>query len=61
MSAGRMICLTWSELDHLLTLLRDAEVDGSYYGPKTVYWKRHERIKEKLERRTVESTTTVGD
>ena len=36
------------ERDHLLTLLADAEAEGGYYGNKTQYWKRHERIKAKL-------------
>jgi hypothetical protein len=37
------------ELDHLLTLMRDASQDGSYYGPRQQYWKRHTRIWNKLE------------
>jgi hypothetical protein len=37
------------EVDHLLTLLRDAELEGSYYGNREHYWKRHARIWRKLQ------------
>ena len=36
------------EVNHILALFRDAEEDGSYYGPKAQYWKRHNRIIKKL-------------
>ncbi len=36
--------LTGPEIDHLLTLLRNAEEEGSYYGHRETYWKRHDRI-----------------
>lgn len=42
------IKLTEVEIDHLLTLLLDAEREGSYYGNKARYWERHERITRKL-------------
>lgn len=42
------VTFTGPERDHLLTLLRDAEREGSYYGPKAQYWKRHARIVGKL-------------
>lgn len=44
------IRLTAVERDHLLTLARDAQDRGDYYGPKDVYWRRHVRIIDKLER-----------
>ena len=37
-----------TELDHLLTLLRDARRDGCYYGPREQYFRRHDRIWSKL-------------
>ena len=33
--------LTGAQINHLLTLLHDAEEEGSYYGNKAQYWKRH--------------------
>jgi hypothetical protein len=42
------IDFTEVEIDHLLTLLRDAESEGSYYGRRDHYLKRHERIRAKL-------------
>ena len=42
------IQLTEVEINHLLTLLHDAEEVGSYYGPKFQYWERHHRIMDKL-------------
>lgn len=40
--------LSEPEIDHLLTVLRDAKSEGSYYGRADHYWKRHERIERKL-------------
>jgi hypothetical protein len=42
------IDFTEVEIDHLLTLLRDAKSEGSYYGRRDHYLKRHERIRAKL-------------
>ena len=42
------ISLTRVEVDHLVNLLVDAQASGSYYGPKNQYWKRHQRIWDKL-------------
>lgn len=42
------VTFTSSECDHLLMLLSDAETEGSYYGNREQYWKRHARIVEKL-------------
>jgi hypothetical protein len=38
------IKLTPVQIDHLLTLLADAQNDGYYYGPKGAYWARHKAI-----------------
>lgn len=48
------------ELDHVLTLLRDASQDGSYYGNPKQYWQRHERIWQKLEAQWCEVTGQEG-
>lgn len=37
------------EVDHLLTILRDAMQDGSYYGNRALYYRRSGRIFDKLE------------
>lgn len=37
------------ELSHLRTIMRDASDRGEYYGNKEQYWKRHERILQKLQ------------
>lgn len=48
--AGRVLVLfSRSELDHLLTLLRDANQDGSYYGNREQYRRRQERLWKRLE------------
>lgn len=44
----KMVSLTEVEITHLLSLMHDAKVEGSYYGNKEQYWKRHDRIEEKL-------------
>lgn len=31
-----------------MTILRDTEEEGSYYGNREQYWKRHKRIISKL-------------
>ncbi len=36
------------EIDHLITLMDTNEREGWYFAPRKQYWKRHERIKEKL-------------
>lgn len=46
---ARTVILTAVEVDHLLTLLHDAEHEGSYYGNREQYWKRHARIVAKLD------------
>lgn len=49
-SQGRaIIYLDPAELNHLQALVLGNEQNGEYYGPREQYWKRHERIKEKLE------------
>ncbi len=40
---------THPELNHLLFLIESNEEEKAYYGPEKQYWKRSERIKEKLE------------
>lgn len=42
--------LTGVEIVHILTALRDATRDGSYYGNKDQFQKRHTRINNKLEK-----------
>jgi hypothetical protein len=42
------IVLTLVEVNHLVSLLVDAEREGSYYGPREQYWRRHARIQSKL-------------
>jgi len=37
-----------AEKSHLLTLLRDAEERGEYYGNREQYWSRHDKIRSKL-------------
>lgn len=37
-----------SHVNHLLTLLRDAAIDGAYYGSKRQYWSRHAAIEKLL-------------
>ena len=55
--AGKLYTVKFSETErqHLLTLLRDAEMDNEFYGVareiRNAYWNRHERIKAKLEAR----------
>jgi hypothetical protein len=41
--------LTLPQLDQLLTLLRDAHDEGSYYGNREMYWARHYAIVKALE------------
>jgi hypothetical protein len=48
MTKPKPVLLTEVEVDHLLTLLRDAEHEGSYYGRQDHYWKRHAQITAKL-------------
>ena len=42
------IRLTPIEIDHIWGLLDDNEREGTYWGPKTDYWKRHTRVRDKL-------------
>lgn len=42
------IYLTTAERDQVVSLLRDAELEGSYYGNKRLYWQRHRAILAKL-------------
>lgn len=42
------VSLTRVELDHLLTVLRDARQDASYYGNREQYYRRADRIWNKL-------------
>ena len=37
-----------AEISHLLTMLRDTEERGEYYGNREQYWKRHKRIETKI-------------
>jgi hypothetical protein len=41
-----------SELMHLLTLIQTNHDEGWYYGPCDQYWKRSDRIEEKIRRAT---------
>ena len=43
-----MIKFTAAQISHLLTLLRDAEERGEYYGNREQYWKRHAEITQRL-------------
>lgn len=43
------VTFTAAEADHVLTLLRDASLEGSYYGNREQYWRRHERIFDRLQ------------
>lgn len=47
--------LTKVEIEHLLMLLRDAEMDGNYYGNKRQYLARAKRIETALEGVKVET------
>ncbi len=40
--------LTVAEVSHLMTLLRDAKDEGSYYGNRDQYWARAKRIEAAL-------------
>jgi hypothetical protein len=42
------IKLTNAQIDQLLTVLRDAEDEGCYYGNKELYWARHFKIVDTL-------------
>lgn len=42
------LTLTVAETRHLLVLLQDSARSGEYYGNRDEYWKRHQRIVEKL-------------
>lgn len=44
----KTIVLTIPEVRHLLTLLADAAERGDYYGNRTQYWRRHQRIVDKV-------------
>lgn len=39
---------TRTEAEHLWNLLWDNKRSGEYYGPREQYWKRHDRICDKL-------------
>ena len=39
---------TKPEIEHLLSLIRMNEDEGTYYSPKWQYWSRSRRIKNKL-------------
>ncbi len=53
------LSLTDVEADHVRALLDQNERDGWYYAPREQYWKRHERIKEKLRLSRSEQPTTL--
>jgi hypothetical protein len=42
------ITLTDSEIAHILTLINQNEEEGWYFGNKSQYWNRSEKIKDKL-------------
>lgn len=42
------ISFSESELSHILTLISENHREGWYYGPRDQYWKRSDRIKEKI-------------
>ena len=55
------ICmLTRIEIDHVMTILRDASREGSYYGNREQYWRRHDRVWKKLERCYCDVAKTDG-
>ncbi len=47
--------LTLAEINHLLCLIDDNEREGNYWGNKQHYWKRSERLKQKLLKHISES------
>ena len=48
-SSHPLITLTRGELDHVLTVLKDNEREGWYFGNREQYWQRHQRIVQKIE------------
>jgi hypothetical protein len=44
------LTLTPVEADHVYALLIAAMAEGNYYGNRAQYWKRHQRITDKLVR-----------
>ena len=48
MGSTRKVSLTDTERNHLLSLLEWNERDGIYYGNKDYYWRRHQKLIEKL-------------
>jgi hypothetical protein len=54
------VILTDVEIYHVLTALRDATRDGSYYGNRDQFYKRHARINGKLEEAVKESERKEG-
>ena len=48
--------MTKVEAWHLLTLLKDNERDGSYYGPKGQWWDRTRRLIARLEAALAQQT-----
>lgn len=62
MGAGPMVTIAVSrvELDHVLTVLRDARRDGSYYGNREQYYSRHDRIFARLAQSYCDLTRSDG-
>ena len=44
------LILTKTQLEQLHYYIEQAEFDGTYYGNKAQYWKRHNVIKEAVEK-----------
>ncbi len=53
------LTLTHVEVNHLISLMDNNEREGWYFAPREQYWKRHERIKEKLCLSRSEQSTTA--
>ncbi len=53
------LTLTHVEVDHMIALMDNNEREGWYFAPKEQYWKRHERIKDKLRLSRSEQSNTV--
>lgn len=62
MAAGPIATIVVSrvELDHVLTVLRDARQDGSYYGNREQYYRRHDRIFARLAQSYCDITRSEG-
>ncbi len=46
---NKLVKLTSSEINHITELMYLNKNKGEYYGNKEQYWKRHQRILDKIE------------